>query len=393
MPLRGVTILIIDDDSQARQQLSAALQKKGAFLLDAATGEQGLQKLLTHSIDVVLCDFLMPAHIGLAVIKRITELMPLLPVIVVSEQEEASDIAQAMHMGAWDYYLKTVTTPDALEHAILRSIKWCAIFEENQRNRQALERKNHELRETLSALEHDQRAGKEVQKSFLPKTPYRLLKYTFEYKLIASLYISGDFVDYFKLSDNKLFFYLADVSGHGASSAFVTILLKTAVMRMKRDLRRHQDNTLLSPAAFLRRINKEMMDLKLGKHITMIVGVLDKRERHLTYSVAGHLPLPILASDSKVEFLQGRGMPVGLFDEPIYSEQQMNLPASFELILFSDGVLEVIPEKTLLKKEQYLLNMIKGNAKTVDGMLEKLGINESITLPDDVAVMTIREIS
>jgi phosphoserine phosphatase RsbU/P len=393
MPLHGVTILIIDDDTQARGQLSAALHNRGAFVLEVATGEQGLQKVLTHSVDVVLCDLLMPAHIGLAVIKRISQLMPLVPVIVVSEKEEAGDIAQAMHMGAWDYYLKTVTTPDVLEHAILRGVKWCSVFEENQRNRQALERKNHELRETLSALEHDQRAGKEVQKSFLPKTPYRLLKCVFEYKLIASLYISGDFVDYFKLNDNKLFFYLADVSGHGASSAFVTILLKTAVMRMKRDLRRGQDDTLLSPADFLRRINKEIMDLNLGKHITMIVGVLDKRDRHLTYSVAGHLPLPVLVSHSKVEFLTGRGMPIGLFDEPIYSEQKINLPASFELMLFSDGVLEVIPEKTLLAKEQHLLNIIKHNSNTVDGVLEKLGIHEGVTLPDDIAVMTIREIS
>lgn len=392
MPLHGVTVLIIDDDGQAREHLSGALRARGANLLEAATSEQGLQTLLTHSVDVVLCSFFMPQYKGLALIKRITELMPLVPVIVVSDHADADTISQAMHVGAWDYFLKTAVTPDIIEHGILRQFKWVTIFDENQRYRQALESKNHQLRESLSALEHDQRAGKEVQKNFLPKTPLRLLKCSFEYKLLASLYMSGDFVDYFKLTDEKLFFYLADVSGHGASSAFVTILLKTAVMRMKRDFRRGLDNTLLTPAAFLARINKEMMQLKLGKHITMIIGVLDKKQRRLSYSVAGHLPLPILMMGDEVNYLTGRGMPIGLFDEPLYSEHHVDLPDAFRLTLFSDGVLEIIPQKTLAQKEQFLLDMIRQGVTSVKSMAVALGIQEGSALPDDVALMTIREI-
>ena len=36
--------------------------------------------------------------------------------------------------------------------------------------------------------------------------------------------LSGDFVDYFRITDRHFAFYMADVSGHGASSAFVTVL-------------------------------------------------------------------------------------------------------------------------------------------------------------------------
>ena len=35
--------------------------------------------------------------------------------------------------------------------------------------------------------------------------------------------------EYFRLDDHKMAFYFADVAGHGASSAFVTVLLKTWV--------------------------------------------------------------------------------------------------------------------------------------------------------------------
>lgn len=44
------------------------------------------------------------------------------------------------------------------------------------------------------------------------------------YLLIPSLYLSGDFVDVVSIDADKTMFYLADVSGHGASSALVTVL-------------------------------------------------------------------------------------------------------------------------------------------------------------------------
>lgn len=43
----------------------------------------------------------------------------------------------------------------------------------------------------------------------------------------SSLYLSGDFIDHIRLDDDRVLFYLADVSGHGASSAFCRCCSKT----------------------------------------------------------------------------------------------------------------------------------------------------------------------
>jgi len=63
--------------------------------------------------------------------------------------------------------------------------------------------------------------------------------------------------------------YIADVSGHGASSAFVTVLLKNLTSRLRRDLRRGFNDEIMHPELSLQRINSELLDTGLGKHVTI----------------------------------------------------------------------------------------------------------------------------
>jgi sigma-B regulation protein RsbU (phosphoserine phosphatase) len=214
-----------------------------------------------------------------------------------------------------------------------------------------------------------------------------------EYQLIPTLYISGDFVDYFKISEDKVFFYLADVAGHGASSAFVTILLKTLITKMRRDLRRERDDALSTLPTFLKRLNREILDLNLGKHLTMLVGIVDKKKNELNYSIAGHLPLPILTTSSGTHYLTGRGMPIGLFAEAMYSQISIPLTKPFLLTLFSDGVLEILPYKTLAEKEQYLLDTINHPTLTLGDIIDKIQLGKIKKAPDDIAVMTLRGVA
>lgn len=130
-----------------------------------------------------------------------------------------------------------------------------------------------------------------------------------------SLYLSGDFLDYFQISPNQVLVYIADVSGHGASSAFVTVLLKNLTNRLQRNLRRHSSDDILYPDRFLERINSELLDTGLGKHVTVFVGIISIAERTLTYAVGAHFPMPILSFEGgEAAFLEGSGLPVGLFE-------------------------------------------------------------------------------
>ncbi len=74
-------------------------------------------------------------------------------------------------------------------------------------------------------------------------------------------------------------------------------------------------------------INRGLISCKLGKHVTMVGGVIDEESGKLTYAVGGHLPLPVLYSEGQAHYLEGRGLPVGLFNEATYRDHEIDLPS------------------------------------------------------------------
>jgi serine phosphatase RsbU (regulator of sigma subunit) len=93
----------------------------------------------------------------------------------------------------------------------------------------------------------------------------------------------------------------------------------------------------------LSHINRGLINCKLGKHVTMVGGVIDEETGLLTYSIGGHLPLPVLYTPDSVRYLEGRGLPVGLFNEATYEDLVLELPPQFSLTLMSDGILDLLP--------------------------------------------------
>src|SRR5690606_40550624 len=81
-------------------------------------------------------------------------------------------------------------------------------------------------------------AGRHIQLKLFPERGREIDGLQFDHLIKPSLYLSGDFLDYFQIDERNVVFYLADVSGHGASSAFVTVLLKNLTNRLQRNLRR-----------------------------------------------------------------------------------------------------------------------------------------------------------
>ncbi|HRE32540.1 MAG TPA: SpoIIE family protein phosphatase, partial [Candidatus Berkiella sp.] len=92
----------------------------------------------------------------------------------------------------------------------------------------------------------------------------------FTHRVIPSLYLSGDFIDYFEINQDKIIFYIADVSGHGASSAFITILLKSFIEKIVLNYQMGYDDNVLHPEKVLKLLSDEILKVKLGKYLTMI---------------------------------------------------------------------------------------------------------------------------
>jgi PAS domain S-box-containing protein len=63
-PLAGLLLLVVEDELQSRQAMSAALQRLGAQVIAAASAQEGRDALLRARPDAVLCDIAMPGEDG-----------------------------------------------------------------------------------------------------------------------------------------------------------------------------------------------------------------------------------------------------------------------------------------------------------------------------------------
>jgi sigma-B regulation protein RsbU (phosphoserine phosphatase) len=331
----------------------------------------------------------MPHIGGLDIIRQLSERGTSVPVIVVSGAGVMSDAVEALRLGAADYLIKPLEDLAVLEHSVHRALDRARLMRENQRYREKLETANRELEASLHLLQEDQNAGRQVQMNMLPVSPWTSGRFRFEHQIIPSLYLSGDFVDCFRVDDRRLAFYLADVSGHGASSAFVTVLLKFMTTRLMFESRRNGLMPEFRPSDVLSHINRGLINCKLGKHVTMVGGVINEDTGVLTYSIGGHLPLPVFFTGDKAHYLEGRGLPVGLFNEATYTNHEMALPERFSLSLFSDGILDLLPGETLKHKEAALPEIVKAAGGSLDGLRQKFGLATLGEMPDDIAMLVL----
>ena len=71
MPLRGVTVLVVEDDPDSREVTGLLLQHLGASVVTVESGDRGLAAVLLHQPDLVLVDLVMPEMDGFEFARRI----------------------------------------------------------------------------------------------------------------------------------------------------------------------------------------------------------------------------------------------------------------------------------------------------------------------------------
>ena len=287
-------------------------------------------------------------------------------------------IVPLLEQGATDYIVDTDSNGLLLVQVVAGAIEKRHLFIEQKVQVEILAR-------DFRRLERDQRSGLRVQNRMLPDSPAQLDNFILKHRIFASIILSGDSVNYFQLSDKRVLFYLADVSGHGVASALVSV----ALGGLSRRLRREFDLLGLNTSAdVLGWFNKEVLNLNLEQHITMFVGILDDKLNCMQYSNAAHFPGAIMQTDSTTKFLEMGGLPLGIC-ETRYEFQDVDMSAKFDLVLFSDGVLEIMSQTTIEEKEQCLLSLVQSYTTDIDTLVTRLGLDSQREVPDDIAIFTV----
>lgn len=382
-------ILVIEDDPLVRFNIVSYLEDSGFTVSEEDNGNAGLAAIRRTPPDLVLCDLRMPGIDGLEVLEVLRAEQPDLPVVVVSGTGVISDAINALRKGAWDFITKPVQDMAVLEHAIVAALDKARLIRDNRRIQLELEHANLLLRQNLEQFEQDAAAGRSLQLQMMPPGKRVLSGYSFNRYLLPSLYLSGDFVDYFVIDHRHVGFYLADVAGHGASSAFITILLNSFVHRYLDLLQNEGEKSLLAPAQMLLHLNRHLLDQKLDKYLTIFYGVIDVDSNRLTYSSGGHFPNPVLFDGSATRFLDGRGPPVGLFADAHFDRHSVALPDNHLLAVCSDGIMDALPEQGLDAKRERLAQAMARFDLGAESALASLGLTPEGAYPDDITLLLV----
>ncbi len=101
-------ILIIEDNNDIRESSSEILELSGYTVLQARNGKEGMHLVNTHSIDLILCDIMMPELDGIGVLYMLNKNPETsgIPFIFLTAKAERSDIRKGMELGADDYLTK-----------------------------------------------------------------------------------------------------------------------------------------------------------------------------------------------------------------------------------------------------------------------------------------------
>lgn len=253
---------------------------------------------------------------------------------------------------------------------------------------------SRKLSNNILSLNEDLEIAKNIQDAIIPKTFPRsdVINVSTSYLPVEGL--GGDYYDVIEISENKLAFVIADVSGHGVPSALIASMAKVLFVN-------HSRNNLHA-GEIIKSINEELCySIRAGEYptafyLTAFYGIIDFETGILEYTSAGHNNVYLLRKNNDLTALSANGPIIGVFDGIKYTKNTEKLEMGDKLILLTDGILEAVNKEGELFGEQRFKDAILKNAgmkakELVNVVMEKVDefSNEDADMIDDRTLVIV----
>ena len=110
-----IRVLLVDDEEEFVETLAQRLEVREFDVTTALNGADALERLEDREIDLVILDLQMPDVDGLAVLRKIKELKPLIEVIMLTGHATVETAIEGMKLGAFDFLIKPTETEELVE--------------------------------------------------------------------------------------------------------------------------------------------------------------------------------------------------------------------------------------------------------------------------------------
>ena len=378
-----VVVLLVDDQliiGEAVRRIVAA--EPDIEFHYCRLGAEAVETALRLRPTVILQDLVMPDADGLDLVLRYRERpeTSLVPLVVLSSREEGKTKAEAFARGANDYLVKLPDPAELLARLRYHSRGYVSLLERNAAF-DALARKEAELSAELAKA-----AG--YVRSLLPP-PMMDGAVRVDWRFVPSASLGGDCLDYFWLDEHRIALHVLDVCGHGVGPA----LLSVSAMNLLRSESGHGFDRG-DPQAVMGALNDAFEMRRQGNmFFTIWYAVFDVRSRRLRYACGGHPPPVLLRPGQTPLVLEGEGLPIGVARGESYDLHELDVPSGAELIVYSDGAIEVMVRPGETWGTEGLVELMQGcpelrGGAMLDRVLERVrAIRNGPVLDDDLSIV------
>ncbi len=188
-------------------------------------------------------------------------------------------------------------------------------------------------------MKRDLEIAREIQNWLVPSQPPEVPGAEIAFATRPQNSVAGDYYDAFyptasAAEGGKLMLVVADVAGKSVPAALLMATMQASLRTVAGD-----DAPL---DALVARLNRYASEYSLDgrRFTTAILGLYDPASGHLSYVNAGHNAPVLRRADTKLEFLDKGGVPLGIMSSAEYHTEEVSLQSGDVLVMFTDGVVE-----------------------------------------------------
>lgn len=361
-------VLLVEYQQGQREALASQMLSGGYQVLATDCPHEALRLYSDFRPDLVLCDWLLPQMTGAEFCRAFRDLDKASRgyLILLTPADMSDGLEEGLQSGADDF----VTLPISRAKLLAR----LGVADRVLRIEAELRASNTQLRTTLdrlqqtqAAMDRDLREARKLQQGLVRERGGKFGPLQISLLLRPAGHIGGDLVGFFPIGPDRIGLYALDVSGHGVTAALLTAQLSVHLSGSADQnvaLRAAQaGRDSVTPAALAHFFNNMMLEeMNTDTYFTLIYAELNHVTGEAHIVQAGH-PHPMLQRpDGTVTPLGQGGMPIGVFENPVFDEIALVLQPGDRLLITSDGVSEASNRSGRLLGDDGLEAIMRTNA-------------------------------